>query len=219
MSKIQLHSTVLIVLFGLTIAATYAKKPLTIAGRPQTDFARIPMEIDGWYGTELTWDEMTLNALPSASLLRRSYTHESDPYTVELAIVYGTDLGDFHQPEVCLTGQGWRTLHSFPVRIATRDGESFVANNVIMEHGQGFRNAFMYWFYSRGIVSTSLGSYKLRMLRDRILGTGVEPSAMIRLSTEVYGEDDKEATEHLRAFAEAAAPYIREEFSVEPDGR
>jgi len=210
-SGVQLHAYVLVVLLALVTSTTMFSKPLRVEGRSETDFSKIPMEPGEWVGRTSRFDERTYEQLPSCSLLLRFYEHEIHP-NIELAIVYGTDLGDFHQPEICLEGQGLRSVGKDRVQIREGGGTSFEAVELITESDYG-RRIFLFWFYSEGVSSTSLGTYKVRVFSERLRMRRVQPSALIRLSTEVLGSDE-EAIDRLVRFAEEVVPYIRSEFGT-----
>ncbi len=201
----------MIVLCALTLAGTKAVAP-TKTGRVTTDFSAIPFEFAGWTTLDDPgFDDESKRLLPSSSLMRRFYEHSDYDGAVELAIVYGADLGNFHQPEICLEGQGWRGQSSRMVRIKNTDGSSFDAMSLIMTHEAQGRTAFLYWFMSEGTISTSLGNYKTKVLVNRLMLREVHPSAMIRLSAPA-ANGDEDATKQLIGFADAALPFLKKEF-------
>lgn len=212
MSRFQLHALVLIVLCGLALAGTQAVAPARQA-RVSTDFSHIPLAFAGWsIYADTGLGEETERLLPSSSLLGRTYEHSDYPVSSELAIVYGVDLGNFHQPEICLEGQGLRSQSKRMIRIKDNEtGSPFAAMSLIMDSEYG-RRAFIYWFMSGGTTSTSLGNYKTKVLVDRLMLREVNPSAMVRLSAAVT-DDDEAAEKQLIDFAEAVLPYLKEEFA------
>jgi len=213
MRKIQLHACVLTVVLGLALIAAKSGKPLSLTGRPDTTFEAIPMELAGWVGQDMQFAKTTYDLLPTCSLLLRYYEHESVYAPIELAIVYGTDLGDFHQPEMCLEGQGLRSVYKGKVLIRDTDGSSFEGVKLIAESEDYHRHAFVFWFAGSETTSTFLGTYKLKIFMNRLLARKVQPSALVRLSTEVTDSDD-EAVEQLVRFAEDFLPYFRKEFAA-----
>jgi len=152
------------VILSLSLYGAKSGKRLSVEGRPNTEFEGIPLHLNDWSGIQSRFSEENYKQLPTASLLLRYYEHDEYPLT-ELAIVYGTDLGDFHQPEFCLEGQGLRTLDKKGVTIQGED-ESVNAIALIMDSSYGKR-AFLYWFASEGATDTSLGNYKIKIFFDR----------------------------------------------------
>jgi EpsI family protein len=212
-SKVQLHTSIVLALLVSVTVAVESAKPLKPEGRPRTSFASIPMQIGDWAGEDSAFDQRTYEMLPSCSLLMRFYQREYDLSPVGLAVIYGTDLGDFHQPEVCLEGQGLRAISKGTVRI--KDGKSlFPAVSLVTERDYR-RQIFVFWFYAEGLSSTSLGQYKVNILLSRLLMRGVRPSALIRFSTVVAdSESESEAEGRIVQLANAVFPYLKLELDA-----
>lgn len=209
MSKIQLNAVavtllLLAVLFGARL------REITLLPAPQSRFEKIPLHLGDWIGRDSEFDEKTRQQLPSASLLYRFYERPTDIVSSNMAIVFATDLGDFHQPEVCLEGQGLKTVTKGVVRIKDGKGGTFEAVTLVTEADYQ-RRVFLFWFYSNGEASTSLGSYKIRILKDRLMGKVVRRSAMIRLDTSVV-DTEEEAISRLVQLANDSVPYLRAQF-------
>jgi EpsI family protein len=141
------------------------------------------------------------------------YYERDDDLPITLAIVYGTDLGDFHQPEMCLEGGGLHTIRRGTARVRDAQGKPFQAVSLIMESDYD-RQAFVFWFSSEGTTATFLGSYKVKVFLNRLFARKVQPSALIRLSTLAL-DSDEEAVSRLVRFAEALQPYLKQEFTAE----
>jgi len=212
MSRFQAHAILLIVLCSLALGFTWSVAP-SEKNRVTTDFARIPLEFGHWVIYDDTgFDEETKRLLPSSSLMYRWYEHDEADVKVGLAIVYGVDLGNFHQPEICLEGQGWRGQTRRMVKIRDEEsGKTFDAMSMVMEHSAQGRMAWLYWFMSEGATSTSLGNYKTRVMVNRLMLKQVRPSAMIRISAPVTSTDE-ESESYLVDFAQSVLPYLKKEF-------
>lgn len=212
MSKLQLNACIIIVLILAVAACTKVVRPLKAAGRLKTTFQTIPMKFNGWTGEEGKFDPETYRLLPTASLLYRFYLRDYDVSPVALAIVYGSDLGNFHQPEVCLEGQGLQSVSKSIVKVKDGNGGTIDAVSLITQSDSEYaRYVFLFWFYTDGSASTSLGSYKLRILGQRLMMRNVRPSAMIRLSTPVV-TTEQEAIDQLVTFASDIYPHLIKEF-------
>ena len=211
MSKIQLQAYSLVVLMALSVIVTKAGRVAIKESPPKTQFELIPMDIGAWTGVRAEFDETTKEALPTASLLLRYYAHEDFPYT-SLAIVYGTDIGDFHQPEVCLQGQGYKAISKRIVTVKPTHGNPFDAVALITEGPDG-QTAFLFWFTSEDKTFTSLGNYQMKILKNRLMRQRIKPSAMIRLSAKIDSSIDKSINQ-LAAFAGDFAPYLMKQFKA-----
>jgi EpsI family protein len=213
MSKVQLHAYALIVLLLLITGGIRSVKPFRMEGPNGTNFSKIPLHFGEWTGEESSFDKMTRTALPNASLLFRYYRRDYDVAPLGLAIVYGTDLGDFHQPEVCLEGQGLQAVSKGIVKVSDGKGGTFEAISMITEQDYT-RQAFLFWFNTDGMTSTSLGRYKVKMLMDRMLLRRIRASAMVRLNTPVVTSEE-DATASLVRFAGDVYPYLSKEFEAD----
>ncbi len=212
MSKIQLNA-VAVTLLLLAVLIGNRSREITLTPVPQSHFENIPLKFGEWIGRDSQFDESTRQQLPSASLLYRFYERKTDIVPSGMAIVYATDLGDFHQPEVCLEGQGLKTVSKGIARIKDGKGGTFDAVTLVTEADYQ-RRVFLFWFYSNGEASTSLGSYKIRILKDRLMGKVVRRSAMIRLDTPVL-DGEEEAIGRLVQLANDSVPYLRAQFDEE----
>lgn len=213
MSKVQLNAIALLIILSLTTAGAKLARPLSVEGRVRTDFDLIPLDIGDWAGAEDRFSDQTYKLLPTCSLLLRYYQHPDLYAPVELAIVYGTDLGDFHQPEFCLESQGLRTVEKGLVKLKDPSGKQFDAVKLIMEGDTSGRRMFLFWFSSEGTTSTFLGNYKVKIFMDRLLARRVKPSALVRLSTLVV-DSDEDSLKTLTRFADMMIPYIEKEFAA-----
>jgi len=211
MSKVQYHAIILALVMILAFVCSKSLKSAGREGRVHTDFDRIPKVFGSWDGVELRFEEKTYEALPTCSLLLRDYVSDKHPSMVELAVVYGTDLGDFHQPEYCLEGQGLKRVKQGAVQMHDSSGKVFTGTSLIMDDGRGGRQAFVYWFYNHGNTGTYLGSVKVGELFYRMFGGKTEPSAMVRLSTDARDGDEK-AIERLKVFGGMLFSYLESEF-------
>ena len=207
MSSIQINIYILVAVLILAVIGNHAFPPIVdIQGRINEDFHAIPSTIGEWTGYDLKFDQATYDALPSCSLLLRIYTNPSDE-EVDLAIVYGKDLGDFHQPEVCLQGQGWniKTRRHCLIRIAR--GKTLSAVRLFMSNNYEDR-VTVYWFAAPSITSTELGRHKIGLYLDRLAGhREIQPTALIRASSGVSGSEE-EAYKRVEEIVSLLVPYF-----------
>ncbi len=75
---------------------------------PVGTLATLPLEINGWFGSEVVMDERVLRATDTDDHVNRIY-RRGPGEAVALFIGYGVNLRDLapHRPEVCYPGAGW----------------------------------------------------------------------------------------------------------------
>ncbi len=213
MPKFKLYAIVfLLVVVGW--AVTIAVVPTMSRGlRIAEDFSSIPAEFGEWTSHDRAKDLKTLNVLRTCSILDRDYT---DQYgnLVNLSIVYGQELGDFHQPENCMEGVGWRRTSSRLIEVRPVSGSPFTAKAIVMTNDI-HDIVTVYWFYMGGRVVNTMGTQKLKTLMHALVGGDMPPSAMIKFSTMVE-VDEETAIERALALCQELAPSIIDMASREP---
>jgi EpsI family protein len=208
MSKIQINAIVLAVLcvFWLTVARRVSVS--SVGGKIVESFNAIPLKIGDWRSSpEKSEVTSTDKRLATCSVLNREYTNSSGDIGV-LTIVYGTSLGDLHQPEICLGGQGWSITSQRKTTLRPKGKSSFpVMMSRMLNDDVGKEQVALYWFESKEGKTTLLPSHKIRVYLARFRGGSVEGSALIRILVPLVG-DDAEAEAAATDLARAASPYI-----------
>ncbi len=214
MSKVQSRAYFLAIFMAVFALAIYVTPTIgRTGGRPNQTFEDIPLHVGDWGGERGDFDEVTKAALPSAALFLAEYVNSSGDL-VQLAIIYGQDLGDFHQPEYCLEGQGWRTLEKRHFSLKEKDG--FTHTAVEMHQTMSLQDQIViYWFATEGKATTELGKHKIKVSFDRIFSKKVKPSALIRFIAPVR-TDPERASKAARELASEIGPTIREVLQATP---
>ncbi len=197
MPRFQIYAVVLMTLvLAWAGLITLSPNPGSVGMRLSEDFSEIPLHANGWYGTNQQFDgaASVYAQLSTCQLLNRSYYKDLSGASAQLSVVLGLDLGDFHQPEVCMNGAGWQVINQRLIKIKPIGAPEHLAvlNNMRSER-QG-EIVLIYWFYMAGEVTPTLGS-KLSQSFRNVFKT-VEPSAMVKFTSPV---------DYDRASAEAAA--------------
>lgn len=189
MQRFQINAFVVtVVLAGWAVLVGFVP-PIAAGMRINEDFSGIPKTVGGWTSTDEPYDKTTLAILPTCSLLGRTYTDPSTGNSVNLSVVYGRDLGDFHQPEICMNGSGWKLIRSRIVEIHPKGLDAFSATAVTMTNDLD-EIVMVYWFYMAGKLSSEMGSKKIDALRQALFGQGLEPSAMVKFTSAVITDED-----------------------------
>lgn len=168
--------------------------------RVDEDFSEIPLSIGKWDGAEGgEFDDKTYRLLPTCSLLSRDYIDDLGN-RVNLSIVYGRELGDFHQPEICMEGVGWKRTGSRQLWLKPKDGKQHKATVITMTND--FQDIVMvYWFYMGGDLAPSMGKEKLRALVQGLVFGKLSTSAMVKFTAPVI-VDEESAEESAVRLAE-----------------
>jgi hypothetical protein len=126
---------------------------------------------------EVTW-------LPKdTTFARRYYMASNEPSFLLSVILMGTDRGSIHQPQICLTGQGWQidkaasTLDNVPVAsphpydlpvmkvLSSKTARDAEGREVAL------RSLYVYWFVADGALTARHGQRMWWMTRE-LLRTG-----------------------------------------------
>lgn len=126
---------------------------------------------------EVTW-------LPKdTTFARRFYMASNEPSVLVSVILMGTDRGSIHQPQICLTGQGWQ-IDKVASRLDTvRVNKPHpydlpvmkVLSNKTLRNAEGkdvaLRSLYVYWFVADGALTARHGQRMWWMTRE-LLTTG-----------------------------------------------
>ena len=119
----------------------------------RTSLRSLPLQIDGWTGTDSGLDQQTLDILGPGEFLVRDYENASQPQPwINLYMAYfpTQKAGDtIHSPNHCLPGAGWVPASREVVQIARPDGSSFPVNRYVVSKS-GDRQLVLYWFQAHG---------------------------------------------------------------------
>lgn len=179
--------------------------PIAAGMRVREDFSGLPLKVGEWTGTNSPSDREVLGQLTTCSILARDY-QDSYGTSVTLSIVYGRDLGDFHQPEICMSGSGWKPSGSKVVEIHPKRGEPFKATAVTLTNDLD-QIVMVYWFYMAGKLSPGMGKGKLDALKEGLLGRGLDPSAMVKFTSIVVSDEESSRKLDIK-LCEELTPYI-----------
>ena len=138
---------------------------------PRASLSSLPLQIDGWTGTDSVLDQQTLDILGPGEFLVRDYENASQPQPwIDLYIAYfpSQKTGDtIHSPNHCLPGAGWVPTSRQVVRIRRPDGSSFPVNRYVVSKS-GDRQLVLYWFQAHGRVVASEYWAKYYLVSDSV---------------------------------------------------
>jgi EpsI family protein len=157
-----------------------------------SDFSVIPLEIDGWVGTEYALSDFTLEVLKATSTTSRRY-RRPDGAEASLFMGYFDDQrygSQIHSPKHCLPGGGWGILESGPHDIKI-NGQEFSVNRVVIGNKK-MRQVVYYWFRTRSGILTNEYALKLDLVLNSVQLRPTD-AALIRLVVDIHGSDEAAA--------------------------
>ncbi|MDO8682222.1 MAG: EpsI family protein [Armatimonadota bacterium] len=156
-------------------------------------FEQIPFSVGDWYSDkERSSIRTSVKGLPTSSVLNRLYTNSNGDKVI-LTIVYASSLGDMHQPEICLMGQGWAISEPRKISLHPKQKLSFKAMKAMLSNEvEGRDELAVYWFDSPVGKSTLLPKHKIKIYLSRLTKHGTVGTALVRIMTPVSGFDDEE---------------------------
>ena len=161
-----------------------------------------------------------LGVLPKDTSIARNRYFIKDSFLDLSVVMMGSDRTSIHQPQFCLTGQGWKIDQSevvrVPVVISKAEPEMAVmklttTKEVKDAKGQPLqiRGIFVYWFVAEG-AQTALHSDRMWMMAKSLLSTGVlQRWAYVTCFIPCFPGQEAEAFRRLSAFLGMAVPKFQ----------
>lgn len=178
----------------------------------KNDFTDFPMQIGGWQGRTMRFDEEVYEMLGVDCSLLANY-RDSKGQKIELYIGYYQNQreGDIiHSPKNCMPGSGWRIVENSLLQLELRnesDGPIKV-NKLELQNGIQ-RQIALYWYHSRGRVIASEYSQKKYLVLDAITKHRTDGS-FIRLLSPISDIGEPQTTKNLKNFTEQIFPILNE---------
>jgi EpsI family protein len=165
---------------------------------PRTPLNSLPLQIDGWTGTDDPIDQQTLNILGPGAFLMRDYENSGQPQPwINLYIAYfpSQKANDtIHSPNHCLPGSGWVPISREVIQITRPDGSSFPANRYVGSKSGEPRQLAIYWFQAHGRAVASDYKAKYYLISDSIRMNRSD-GALVRLMTPMLDGESADAAQ------------------------
>ena len=181
----------------------------------------LPEQVAGMTSQEVPAAEVELSALPAdTSIGKRLYTATNGAPLLLQVVLMGRDRTSIHQPQYCLTGQGWLIEQTEEVRLLVAGPQpheipalKLTASKVFTtESGQRVpvRAIYVYWFVADGAL-TAHRSQRLRWMAEELLKTGtLQRWAYVACFAQCLpGEEDKTFARVKEFVAEAVPEFQR----------
>jgi len=215
MRRIYVFTAILTALMVAWAILAYSMPYINPSRRIVEDFSGVPLKVEGWEGTNMPPKISDLRILSTASILSRIYTNDMGDQAW-VSVLFGLDLGDFHQPEVCLKGTGLTVTGSKFVTIRPKGMPAHKAAMLTLTHERGEGEGVMlYWFYIAGQSVPVMGGSKVKALWDQMFGSGIQPSAKVMV--QMFPIYDRETAEKQAIdLAEKLEPSVYKVLSKKP---
>lgn len=180
---------------------------------PRASLSSLPLQIDGWTGTDSVLDQQTLDILGPGEFLVRDYENasqtEGQPW-INLYIAYfpTQKAGDtIHSPNHCLPGAGWVPISREKIEIPGPEGGSFPVNRYVVAKGAD-RQLVLYWFQAHGRAVASEYWAKYYLVSDAVRMNRSD-GGLVRLMTPMLrGESPESAQARIMKLGSQLLPLL-----------
>lgn len=179
---------------------------------------RVPIDLGLFLGVDLEVDERVLRELRSDSLLLREYAQEGDaPVWVYVDYHRAQRLGaQIHSPRNCYPGGGWTVLEAVDETIEGVRGP-LTACWLTLGNARAEKRIALFWFETRWGPSTHELSLKRDLLRSSLARRSTD-AALVRLSTDAAGGEDRAAKERILRLLQVLGPELDRELPFRRTG-
>ena len=180
----------------------------------------LPEQVAGMTSQEVPAAEVELSALPAdTSIGKRLYTATNGAPLLLQVVLMGRDRTSIHQPQYCLTGQGWLIEQTEEVRLPVAQSPPHEVPALKLTASKVFTTAdgqrvpvraiYVYWFVADGAL-TAHRSQRLRWMAEELLKTGtLQRWAYVACFAQCApGEEDK-AFARVKEFVAEAVPEFQ----------
>jgi EpsI family protein len=165
----------------------------------------IPLEFGQWQGKDIPLDEQIYEILETRSIINRAYRTENGKEVLLSIVYYPETKVDFHAPESCLAGRGIQSDQTITI---TPNEKKVTINLNRLIRQQAGSDELIYYFYKAGdFLGKSYIKLRLNLALNKF-GRKEKSGSLIRVSTPVFGEDYKSASNMLTSFIEDLYPYL-----------
>jgi exosortase D (VPLPA-CTERM-specific) len=186
------------------VVGTVAWGVATVPPRPLLQaFNHFPMHLGPWEGEASRIDQHIFKVTTADTYLNANYANPAQG-SVGLWIAYYEDMRrgkNFHSPYICLTGSGWRVIHSQTLNLKP----NYPVHYMLMDQG-GNRLVVYYWYLQGGQIVSGDYANKLAIGLDLLVNHRSD-GALVRLTTPVARDVDT-ARQRLNSFARLLLPVL-----------
>ena len=168
----------------------------------------IPLEFGQWQGKDIPLDERIYEILETRSIINRTYRGKNGQEVLLSIVYYPETKVDFHAPESCLSGRGIQVSKSAQTITITPNERKVTINLNRLIRQQSGSDELIYYFYKAGdFLGKNYIKLRLNLALNKF-GRKEKNGSLIRVSTPVFREDYKSASNMLTRFVEDLYPYL-----------
>jgi len=200
------NKTFLFIALILTVVAVFSLisympiKPNAATKISVTDF---PKTIGEWVSQDIPLDKRVYELLETKNLIMRNYINKQGE-AVNCYIIYSQDNRKVaHPPEICLQGEGATVVEKTAIQIT----DSIKATKLILEKSLS-RELVIYWYKAGNLNTNDYLKQQLKIVIDR-MSRKSSSGALIRLATEIKGDNQDKALSLIQSFAKQIEPLIQ----------
>lgn len=190
-----------------------------------TNLVLIPEHLPGMTSTQMPLSRVELDWLPADTTYGRRRFTETNGFTADISVVLmGTDRTSIHQPQYCLTGQGWAIERTDRLKIPMERPVKYdlevlrlmASYPEVRPDGTTrlWRGLYVYWFVADGQLTADHGQRMWWMARDLILHGVLQRWAYVSYFTICAPGQEDAAYARLEKLIQASVP----EFQLVPSG-
>jgi EpsI family protein len=173
-------------------------------------FESIPYTIDGYYGEERRFSQLSYDVLQADTTTLRLY-RDADGTSYWLFVAYFSSQkygSQIHSPKHCLPGGGWKIEKIEPFLLRFADNSTKEINRLIIGR-QKKKQVMFYWFETRGGTINDEFGLKWDLMKNSLLLRPTD-AAFIRLTIPTELNKLDQATAKAVAFFNTFYPDIKQ---------
>ena len=155
----------------------------------RTQFAAYPLEIDGWVGRKLAFENNENDILKLKDYFLANFNKANTNIDVYLGYTDSQRSGFVpHSPKACIPGGGWEITETKLKEIQIDSKTTFKVTRMLISKGES-KQLIYYWFHQRGRNLSNEFPMKFALLYDAIKMNRTD-GAIVRFSTAIRKSDD-----------------------------
>lgn len=198
----------ILAMFIISTAISWQLYFKTYRQKDTVSIHNFPKTIGGWVSEGLTITKREKAILETDNVFVRRYTSPKGE-EVYLFIVYSQNNRKVsHPPEVCYTGSGATILSNVHDSFDSgTPNQEIRVNHLVLEQGERKQTLF-YWFKVGNTFTPNYWKQQWLIASKSLFGQP-SSSALIRISTHMRTDDDRQETQLLKDFAQSIVPHLR----------